>query len=366
MAVSTQKSQSLLKWSVTQYLHITIFLAFINHCTSENYSALRVCSRQMQLSLARSWIQGGTQELCLGTALILRQAAEHWQPSRSVHIYKILKCMHGRCPDKIVFKATEQAHMELQINGLISPVVKISIQSIWLFLQSSYYLKTLEYFGELAGPLKHLCRVVGKLLIPIHPSPIQTEKQGPEKPGILPGSHSPLAAEPRREPKPSASSISALTSTPWCQETPAHHSKGSSRHQQAAKHKILSHIGDRSQSDWRPLWLSLCSGAWRSNGFCCLFFSLVWERQKPRYITPRGAEAGSALGKHLSKGGEGKGRCPMDRVGGGVLGARFASGPRAEGRAQEACGHNLPICQMVATAILSTDWPRASFHWFQQ
>lgn len=50
----------------------------------------------------------------------------------------------------------------------------------------------------------------------------------------------------------------------------------------------------------------------------------------------------------------------MDWVGGGVLGARFAPGPREEGRAQEACGDNLSICQMVATAILNTG-PRPTF-----
>lgn len=50
----------------------------------------------------------------------------------------------------------------------------------------------------------------------------------------------------------------------------------------------------------------------------------------------------------------------MDWVGGGVLGARFESGPREEGRAQEACGDNLSICQRVATAILSAG-PRPAF-----
>lgn len=72
----------------------------------------------------------------------------------------------------------------------------------------------LEYFGELAGPLKHLCRVVGKLLIPTHPSSIQTEKHGPEKPEVLPSSLSPLVAEPQREPKPSAASSIILLLPP--------------------------------------------------------------------------------------------------------------------------------------------------------
>lgn len=220
----------------------------------------------------------------------------------------------------MVSKATEQAHMELQINGLISPVVKIRIQSIWLFLPSSYCWKTLEYFSELAGPLKHLCKVVGKLLIPTHPSPIQREKQGPEKHGVLPSSHSPLAAEPQREPKPStASSISALTTTPRCQETPAHHSEGSGRH--AAKHGILSHTGENSPEVTRGLYDSACAvehGEVMVFVVCFLVWFGVWERQKPRSITPRGADAGSALGKPLSKGGEGKGRCPTDWVGGGV------------------------------------------------
>lgn len=68
-------------------------------------------------------------------------------------MYKILKCMHGRCPDKIFSKATEQAHMGLlHTNGLISSIVKMRIQSLWLFLPPSYCLKTLEYFSELADP----------------------------------------------------------------------------------------------------------------------------------------------------------------------------------------------------------------------
>lgn len=61
--------------------------------------------------------------------------------------------MHGRCPDKIFSKATEQVHMALlHINGLISPIIKMRIQSLWLFLPSSYCLKTLNISVSLQIP----------------------------------------------------------------------------------------------------------------------------------------------------------------------------------------------------------------------
>lgn len=181
--------------------------------------------------------------------------------------------------------------------------------------------------------------------------PVQMEKQGPGKWGVLPSLHAHYGQNHSENLKFQASSSVLL---PPCQNAgrlPVPH---------VAKHEILFPCErEKSRDDQWPLWISLCCGAWKNYDW----FGLVWfgfrERDKSRYLTPRCGGARCALRKPLSKCGERRVPARTWAEGGG-LGTRFESRPTEAGRAQEARGSNLSICQTVATAILSTG-PRPAF-----
>lgn len=143
----------------------------------------------------------------------------------------------------------------------------------------------------------------GSLWSPPNLSPIRREKQEPEKHQVLSSSHSPLAAEPQWEldlQPPLLHSARRL---------PAHHSRSSRKRQHAVKHEILSYVEEKSPEMTRGLYDSACAVKHGEiMGFCLLvglFWFGVWEREKPRYMTPVCGGAGSVLGKPLRNVGKG-------------------------------------------------------------